>query len=116
MRNPLILCRSIFSGVLGVCLGSGLLFVSAASGQPQDLTVERLAVQGNQRIESAAILGKVTLKKGDPLTTQATQEQIRLIYEMGFFDDVQVQTETTAGRRGRDFRGAGKTFCDGHCL
>jgi outer membrane protein insertion porin family len=55
-----------------------------------------MTIQGNQRIESAAILGNVTLKTGDPLTTQVTQEQIRRIYDMGFFDDVQVQTETKA--------------------
>jgi outer membrane protein insertion porin family len=69
---------------------------SPALSQQQDLIVESMTIQGNQRIESAAILGNVTLKTGDPLTTQVTQEQIRRIYDMGFFDDVQVQTETKA--------------------
>ena len=96
MQNPVIPRRSLITVVLGVFLGYGLLFMGAVLGQTQDLTVESLAVQGNQRIEEAAILGSVTLKKGDPLTTQATQEQIRRIYDMGFFDDVQVQTETQA--------------------
>lgn len=76
----------------------GLMFMSvpmSVLSQSRDLIVGSIAVQGNQRIEAAAILGNVTLKTGALLTTQVTQEQIRLIYEMGFFDDVQVQTETT---------------------
>lgn len=90
--------RAVTGGALGVILVYGLMFMSVpmpALSQARDLIVESLAVQGNQRIEAAAILGNVTLKTGAPLTTQVTQEQIRLIYEMGFFDDVQVQTETT---------------------
>ena len=84
-------------GVLRVILVYGLMFMSLPSpglSQPRDLIVESITVQGNQRIEAAAILGNVTLKTGDPLTTTVTQEQIRLVYDMGFFDDVQVQTET----------------------
>ena len=99
IRSPGFRWRSIIRGVLGVLLGYGLTFMSVTppvSGQTPGAIVERIAVQGNQRIEAAAILGNVTLKKGDPLTTQATQAQIRRIYDMGFFDDVQVQTETEA--------------------
>ena len=98
-HNSIIPRRSITNGVLGVLLGYGLMFISVPSpvlSQPQDLIVESITIQGNQRIESAAILGNVTLKTGDPLATQVTQEQIRRIYDMGFFDDVQVQTETKA--------------------
>lgn len=80
-------------------LGYGLMFMSVSPpvlGQTPDVLVDSVAIQGNQRIEDAAILGNVTLTPGDPLTTRATQDQIRRIYDMGFFDDVQVQTETTA--------------------
>ena len=62
--------------------------------QSQDLLVESITVQGNLRIESPPILGKITLKKGDRITTQVTREQIQRIYDMGFFDDVRVRTET----------------------
>ncbi len=96
IHSPVTPPRFIISAVLRTMLAYGLLFMSVpVSGlsQPQDLIVESITVQGNQRIESPAILGQVTLKKGDRLTTQMTQEQIRLIYDMGFFDDVQVQTE-----------------------
>ena len=87
IHNSIIPRRSITKGVLGVLLGYGLMFISVPSpvlSQPQDLIVESITIQGNQRIESAAILGNVTLKTGDPLATQVTQEQIRRIYDMGF--------------------------------
>ena len=91
--------RARTGGVLGIFLVSGCLFMSMSSSalsQAQDVIVESIAIAGNQRIESDAILGNVTLKTGDPLSPQVTQQQIRRIYDMGFFDDVQVQTETTA--------------------
>ena len=58
--------------------------------------VKSLDVVGNQRIETLAILDRVTLKIGDFLTRAVTQEQIRLIYDMGFFDDVEVRTESVS--------------------
>jgi outer membrane protein insertion porin family len=58
--------------------------------------VKSIDVVGNQRIETLAILDRVTLKIGEILTRAITQEQIRLIYDMGFFDDVEVQTESVS--------------------
>ena len=119
IHSPVTPPRFIISAVLRTMLAYGLLFMSVpVSGlsQPQDLIVESITVQGNQRIESPAILGQVTLKKGDRLTTQMTQEQIRLIYDMGFFDDVQVQTEMQPQGVGVIFVVQEKTLCDGYCF
>ncbi len=62
---------------------------------PTQDVVESVAVQGNERIESTAILGNVTLKVGSQLTKDVVREQVRLIYDMGFFEDVRVETEMT---------------------
>ncbi|RMH06595.1 MAG: outer membrane protein assembly factor BamA [Nitrospirae bacterium] len=56
-------------------------------------TIKAIEVRGNQRIERTAILEHVTLHVGDILTPEKTREQIQRIYEMGFFEDVQIQTE-----------------------
>lgn len=69
---------------------------SAAEAPSPQGTVEKVAtvsVRGNQRIEASAILGRLTLRPGDPHTADAVRNQIRQIYEMGFFEDVQVETE-----------------------
>lgn len=63
----------------------------SAWGQTQN--VATITIQGNQRIEDAAILAKITLKAGDQITPEVAREHIQQIYDMGFFEDVRVQTE-----------------------
>ncbi len=50
-------------------------------------------VRGNKRVESAAILNAVGTKTGDLLDSDRTDSDIRSIYKMGQFRDVQVSTE-----------------------
>jgi outer membrane protein insertion porin family len=70
----------------------------AATVHAQAETVASVAVDGNQRVESGAILVNVSLTQGGPLDEAAVDRDIRAIYEMGFFDDVWVTAErTTAG-------------------
>ena len=56
-------------------------------------TVASVDIRGNKRIEDQAIRGRLTLKVGDPYTLDAIRAQIRIIYEMGFFEDVQIETD-----------------------
>ena len=56
-------------------------------------TVASIDIRGNKRIEDQAIRGRLTLKVGDPYTLDAIRSQIRIIYEMGFFEDVQIETD-----------------------
>ncbi|MBW2120969.1 MAG: outer membrane protein assembly factor BamA [Deltaproteobacteria bacterium] len=77
--------------VVLVCLGG-----TAASGT--DRVVAKVRVLGNEKIESSAILDQVETKEGDLLSTSTLREDIRRIYKMGYFTDVQVDVkETTAG-------------------
>ena len=82
-------------GLIMVFLSLSLLFegVLSARAQSGKGTVREIEVVGNQRIEQSAILGRISLKVGDPLNPETTREQIRRIYDMGFFEDVQVQTQ-----------------------
>ncbi|MBM4124714.1 MAG: outer membrane protein assembly factor BamA [Nitrospira sp.] len=54
-------------------------------------------MRGNKRIEEPAIRGRLTLKVGDPYTSESIRTQIRVIYEMGFFEDVQIEAERVTG-------------------
>jgi outer membrane protein insertion porin family len=63
---------------------------------PAPLAAERVAelrVRGNKRIESAAILARVTTKPGEPLSRLRLAQDVRGIYGLGFFRDVQVFEE-----------------------
>jgi outer membrane protein insertion porin family len=74
-----------------------LLAVSAALALAQDAAlVQKLVVQGNQRIESDAILRVVKTKTGDPYNPALLSEDLQSIYAMGWFDDVRVEVEKQA--------------------
>jgi outer membrane protein insertion porin family len=60
-------------------------------------SVRDIAVEGNRRIQGPAILNRVTTKIGDPLAPAALRDDVRSIFALGFFDDVQVRTEEFEG-------------------
>src|SRR3981081_843530 len=61
------------------------------------ILVKEIAVQGNRRVQEAVILGRVSLKIGTPFVANRTAEDIRRIFALGFFDDVQVRVEDFEG-------------------
>ncbi|HJU05223.1 MAG TPA: outer membrane protein assembly factor BamA, partial [Nitrospiraceae bacterium] len=65
------------------------------SAQEGGQKVASIEFRGLKRIEPPAVQGRLTLKVGDPYTIEAIRTQIRLIYEMGFFEDVRIETEPT---------------------
>lgn len=68
----------------------------AQEGQ-QPILVKEIAVQGNLRIQEAVILGRVQTKVGSPLVPARMAEDIRNIFALGFFDDVQLKVEDFEG-------------------
>ncbi|MGH7819447.1 MAG: outer membrane protein assembly factor BamA [Candidatus Binatia bacterium] len=60
-------------------------------------SVRDIVVEGNRRIQGPAILNRVTTKIGDPLAPAALRDDVRSIFALGFFDDVQVRTEEFEG-------------------
>lgn len=64
-----------------------------ATAQEAAQKVASVAIRGNSRIESAAIQGRLTLKAGDLYTPDAVRKQMRLLYETGFFEDVQSEVD-----------------------
>ncbi len=83
---------------LVLVMAAALMCPSAAVlyAQTQVLKVKSVEVRGSKRIEESAIRGRLTLKAGDAYTAEAIRAQIRLIYEMGFFEDVQSEDEPVA--------------------
>ncbi len=73
--------------------------VSTAGVYAQDggQKVASVAIRGTKRIDVTAIQGRLTLKVGDAYTGEAVRTQIRLIYEMGFYEDVRIETESAPG-------------------
>ena len=59
--------------------------------------VKTIEIRGNKRIELPAIAGRLTLKVGDPYTPETVRGQVKILYDTGFFEDVQVETESVEG-------------------
>ncbi|MFO0767932.1 MAG: POTRA domain-containing protein [Nitrospiraceae bacterium] len=55
--------------------------------------VASVTIKGNKRIELQAIEGRLTLKANDPYTADALRAQVKILYDTGYFEDVQVETE-----------------------
>lgn len=67
-----------------------------ASAQQQSVRIEAIEVQGNRRVESAAIRRQMTIERGSLLDPQQIGDDIRKIYELGFFDDIVVSLKESS--------------------
>jgi outer membrane protein insertion porin family len=59
----------------------------------ETVKVTLLEVQGNKRIESATILAKIKTKEGEPFSPAQIKEDIKTLYRLGHFEDIQIKTE-----------------------
>jgi outer membrane protein insertion porin family len=71
--------------------------VFAVAAEQAEVKVTAIEIRGNKRIELPAIAGRLTLKPGDPYTPENVRGQIKIIYEAGYFEDVQVETQSGTG-------------------
>ena len=94
----------LFSGTVGLALTAMVILGSAIILQvsskimrfafwialAQSGTVKDLRVEGNKRIEDAAVLAAVQLQEGETLAPWKIRRDIKSVYRTGFFEDVQV--------------------------
>ncbi len=93
---------SIFFVCALIGMGAGVPSLSEAQtpatpGGDQRIIVKELSVQGNRRIQEAVILGRVQSKVGTPFIPARSADDIRSIFALGFFDDVQLKVEDFEG-------------------
>jgi outer membrane protein insertion porin family len=58
-----------------------------------DVPVTLIEVQGNRRIETATILAKVKTREGSVFSPLQLKEDIKALFQLGHFEDIQVKTE-----------------------
>ncbi|MEQ1753166.1 MAG: outer membrane protein assembly factor BamA [Micropepsaceae bacterium] len=69
-------------------------FIGIATSQAQDAdgpAVQRINVEGNQRIEESTVLSYMVLKEGQPYTQAQVDQSLKTLYATGLFADVQIQ-------------------------
>lgn len=62
--------------------------------------IAAIAPEGNKRIDSGAILSKIATKVGDPYSQNGLRNDLKEIFKMGFFNDVQIHiSESAEGKK-----------------
>jgi outer membrane protein insertion porin family len=83
-----------------IVLTAGLFTASAAraqQSQPPPIIIRDIHVEGNRRVQDAVILGRVKSTVGSAFNPSLLSEDIRSIFSLGFFDDVQLRVEDFEG-------------------
>jgi len=60
-------------------------------------TIVTIEIRGNQRIETATIRSRLKTKEGSPLSADLIRDDIKSLYQLGFFLDVRVDSEPVEG-------------------
>lgn len=71
------------------------LLLPLAPASAQNPIVSEIKIEGNQRVEPDAIRVHITQHMGEPLNEAAVDQDVKSIYQMGFFDDVEVNKRKT---------------------
>lgn len=53
--------------------------------------IEKVLITGNQAIEESAIRAQIKIKEGDIYSSRAIREDLKAIYQLGYFQDVKVE-------------------------
>jgi outer membrane protein insertion porin family len=86
-----------------VALAALALLASLAEAQPRPgapaapIVIKELTIEGNRRVQEAVILNRVKSTVGMPFNPTQTSEDLRNIFSLGFFDDVQLKVEDFEG-------------------
>ncbi len=63
----------------------------------EEIKIKYIEVRGNKRVNTSTIRSKIKIKEGDVFSPEKLREDIKSIFQMGFFDDVKVETEGFEG-------------------
>jgi outer membrane protein insertion porin family len=74
-----------------------LFLAQAGRAEEKSIKIKLIEVKGNRRIDTTAILAKIKSKENDLFSPDRLRDDLRSIYQMGYFDQVDIQTEGFEG-------------------
>lgn len=93
--------RSLISGasvtILFMTVFLILFLIRVGRAEEKSIKIKLIEVRGNRRIDSAAIRAKIKSKENDLFLPDHLREDLRAIYQMGYFDQVNIESEGFEG-------------------
>ena len=93
--------RSLISGasvtILFMAFFLVLFLIRAGRAEEKSIKIKLIEVKGTRRIDSATIRAKIKSKENDLFLPDRLREDLRAIYQMGYFDQVNIETEGFEG-------------------
>jgi outer membrane protein insertion porin family len=77
---------------------AGLAFQPVHLAGQEPVRLGRVLVTGNQRVEAEAIRVRLSMQPGSVFSEQAVDADVRALYKMGFFSDVEAFLDHTGGQ------------------
>jgi outer membrane protein insertion porin family len=75
-----------------------IIIITPAIVYAQELPIiKSIEIKGLKRIDENAVKSKITQKPGEPISQEKTNEDIKNIFKMGYFDDVKAEIEPFEG-------------------
>ncbi|MEW5801865.1 MAG: outer membrane protein assembly factor BamA [bacterium] len=83
---------------VGLCILTILISASFCLGNGWDnIPVKEIAVEGNRKIERQAIVHKIQTKIGETFDPRKIDEDIKAIYDIGYFENIKVDVKEIDG-------------------
>lgn len=90
LRGAVGLAHTIHQEVLAEALVAGRVFV------PEVGAIGKVTITGNRRVDREAIMARVKTRPGDPYSVEGIRDDIKAVYDMGYFDDIVADIRDTA--------------------
>lgn len=74
-----------------------ILFSVSSTYAEEFPIINVIEIQGLKRVEASAVKSKIVQKPGDTISQEKTNEDIKAIFKMGYFDDVRAEIEPFEG-------------------
>jgi outer membrane protein insertion porin family len=91
MKEQKMVYKRILFILISLIISAGILY---AQGQP---LINSIEIKGLKRIDEIAVKSKITQKTGEPISQEKTNEDIKSIFKLGYFDDVRAEIESFEG-------------------
>jgi outer membrane protein insertion porin family len=78
---------------IGLLLLAFSIFTGICSGAEE--TIFKITILGNAKVEEGTIRGAVKSREGGPFSVEKVREDLRSIFDLGYFTDVQVDIKST---------------------